>query len=113
MKKSRINRKKQVKKQLVRFLTALVLIVLTVCVILFSNKNITNADENGESVKLNKYYKTITIESGDTLWSIADEYKSGSNKNTKEFVSELKSMNNLHSDEIMSGQKLLVAYFAE
>lgn len=113
MKKNRIYRKKHAKKQLVRFLTALIIIVLTVCVILFTNKNVTNADENEESVKLNKYYKTITIESGDSLWSIATEYKSGSHKTTKEYVKELKSMNNLSSDQIVSGQKLLVAYFAE
>lgn len=113
MKKSRINRKKQAKKQLIRFMTALVIIVITVCVILFTNKNVTNADENGEFVKLNKYYKTITIETGDSLWSIASEYKTGSHKTTKEYVKELKSMNNLSSDQIVSGQKLLVAYFAE
>ncbi len=113
MKKSRNSKKNQAKKQLIRFMTALVIIIVTVCVILFTNKTVTNADESGEAAKLNKYYKTITIESGDTLWSIAKEYKSGEYKNTKEYVDELMSMNNLHSDEIMSGQKLLVAYFAE
>ena len=113
MKKSSRNKKNQGNKQVIRFFTALVIIVLTVCVILFSNKKITNANENSESVKLNKYYKTITIESGDSLWSIAKEYKTGSHKTTKEYLKELKSMNNLTSDQIISGQKLLVAYFAE
>lgn len=113
MKKSRRNTRKNARKQLNRFFTALVIIVITVCAILLLNKNVASADVNGEVPQLKKYYKTITIESGDTLWSIAKEYKSGSYKNTKEYVNELMSMNQLTSDEIISGQKLLVAYFAE
>ena len=84
---------------------------LTKCIILFSNHNVTNADESGNAVELTKYYKTITIQIGDTLWSIADEYKSGDYRTVQDYVDELRSMNDLHSDNILAGQKLVVAYF--
>ena len=84
-----------------------------VCIILFSNKNVTGADETGNVAELTKYFKTITIESGDTLWSIAKEYKSGDYKTTRDYVEELITMNNLHSDRITTGQKLIVAYYAK
>ena len=84
-----------------------------ICIILFSNKNITSANESGTAAPLTKYYKTITIEKGDTLWSIANEYMSGQYRSTKDYVKELRSMNGLHSDQITSGEKLVVAYFAE
>lgn len=98
---------------LTKFMLAVMVVAAAVCVILFSNKNVTVADETGEAVALTKYYKTITIEQGDSLWSIADEYKSGDYRTVQDYVNELKSMNNLHSDQISAGQKLVVAYFAE
>ena len=96
-----------------RFFLVLMVIVAAVCIILFGGKKITNAEESGNTLQLTKYYKTITIEKGDTLWSIANQYKSGDYRSTQEYVDELMSMNGLHSDGITSGQKLVVAYFAE
>ena len=97
---------------LTKFALALMVVAAAVCIILFSNKNVTNASESGNSVQLSKYYKTITIEKGDTLWSIAKEYKSGDYRTVQDYVEELRSMNNLHSDNILAGQKLIVAYFS-
>ena len=98
---------------LTKFFITLMVIAAAVCIILFSNKSVINADESGNAVQLTKYYKTITIEAGDTLWGIAEEYKSGDYKTTQDYVDELITMNKLHSDSITSGQKLIVAYFAE
>lgn len=113
MSKRKNKRKSRANGKIIRFFTALIVLSIVTCIILFANKNITNADENGDSIKLNKYYKTITIENGDTLWDIANTYKSGDYRTTKDYVDELMQMNNLHNDSIMSGQKLVVAYFDE
>ena len=64
----------------------------------------------GDAVQLKKYYKTITIQPGDTLWSIAKEYKT-SKYSTQEYVDELMIMNDLHNDNITSGMKLVVVYY--
>ncbi len=108
--KNRRNKKSRAKAKTARFFTALIVISIIVCVILFSNKNQVHAVEGAEEVSLNKYYKTITIQPGDTLWSIAEEYKTAG-CSTKEYVEELMLMNDLHNDNITSGQKLLITYY--
>lgn len=109
-KRKRVAKKNRV-SSLTKFFVTLMVLAAAVCIILFSNHNVTNADESGNKANLTKYYKTITIEAGDTLWSIAKEYKSGDYKSTQDYVDELISMNNLHSDQITSGEKLVIAYF--
>lgn len=114
MKQRRADAKKNTKyrtSSVTKFFITVMVIAAAICIILFSNRSVTNADESGNAVVLTKYYKTITIEPGDTLWSIAKEYKSGAYKTTQDYVDELISMNHLHSDAITSGQKLVVAYF--
>lgn len=110
MKKNRISRKQRRRAKAVRFFTALVVISVIVFVILFANKNQAQAVEGADSVPLKKYYKTITIQPGDTLWSIAGEYKMASST-TKEYVEELMIMNDLPNDDITSGMKLLITYY--
>ena len=104
------NRRNTKSRAIARFFTALVVISVIVCVILFANKNQVQAVEGTDTVPLKKYYKTITIQPGDTLWSIAGEYKTAG-CSTKEYVEELMLMNDLHNDNITSGQKLLITYF--
>ncbi len=110
MKRNRKNKKSRAKAKTARFLTALIVISVIVCVILFSNKNQAHAVEGTDTVPLHKYYKTITIQPGDTLWSIAGEYKMAS-CSTKDYVDELMLMNNLHNDNITSGMQLLITYY--
>ena len=60
-----------------------------------------------------RYYKSIRIENGDNLWTIADQYRQGSPMSVEEYVKELKQMNNLREDTIHAGQYLTVVYFQE
>lgn len=63
-----------------------------------------------EPVVPDKYYKSITIKTGDTLWNIAEEYITDDYESIEEYISVLKDMNNLHGDKILSGDKLVVVY---
>lgn len=60
-----------------------------------------------------KYYTSIEIQSGDSLWIIAERYKANSGKSTEELVEELKRMNALGGDIIHAGHYLTVPYYAE
>ena len=51
-------------------------------------------------------YESIRISGGDSLWSIAREYRGL--ENTADFVEELKVLNNLSSDRIQTGSYILV-----
>lgn len=72
----------------------------------------TMAEESSPPAK-NRYYTSIEIHSGDSLWSIAREYSKGGDINLEDYLKELKHMNNLKDDTIHSGQYLTVMYFSE
>jgi len=60
-----------------------------------------------------KYFKSIEIEAGDSLWSIAETYMSEEYDNITEYIDELKSMNGLTEDTIHEGRCLVVAYYSD
>lgn len=68
----------------------------------------TSTEESGVEYK---YYKSIKIEKGDSLWSIAKEYRTDAYESVQEYIDELMEINNLTSDEIHQGQYLIVAYY--
>ena len=110
MKKKKAQQKRRAKAKIGRFFTAFISIAVIVSVILFANKNQVHAVEDGNQPQMTKYYKSIVIQPGDTLWSIATEYKTSS-VSTKEYVEELMQMNGLHNDNITSGMKLVITYY--
>lgn len=59
-----------------------------------------------------KYYTCIQVNSGDTLWDIAQEYKTSEYASTKAYVEEIKEINHLSDDVITSGCYLMIPYYA-
>lgn len=75
---------------------------------------ISNAQDNDNSNDGQyKYFKSIEIAEGDTLWSIADEYASEQYGSVKDYINELKSMNDLKSDTIHAGEHIVIAYYSD
>ena len=64
----------------------------------------------GGSETINMYYSQVTIEKDDTIWEIAQEFDSGK-MTTKEYVKYIMDFNDIKSDKIMVGQKLIGPYF--
>ncbi|MFT4105844.1 MAG: LysM peptidoglycan-binding domain-containing protein [Lacrimispora sp.] len=58
-----------------------------------------------------KYYTSIEIQRGESLWSISERYRENSGLTTAQYMKELKNMNGLKEDIIHSGQYLTVMYF--
>lgn len=71
---------------------------------------IASAHENTDDQTVYKYYTSIQIQSGDTLWDIAEKTMTSEYDSTAEYVDVLKEMNGLTSDQIEAGQYLTVAY---
>ncbi len=63
-----------------------------------------------EQAAMERYYTSIEIQQGDSLWSIADKYCNNSGMTVKEYVKELKNINGLKEDIIHSGHYLTVMY---
>lgn len=61
-----------------------------------------------------KYYTSIRIQAGDTLWDIADTYCSPEYDTVSDYIEEICSINRLSSgDEIHSGQYIMVPYYSQ
>ncbi len=58
-----------------------------------------------------KYYTSIEIQEGDSLWSIAQEYRTEHYDSTQDYVDELVVLNDLTSETIHAGQHLMVVYY--
>lgn len=58
-----------------------------------------------------KYYKSIELSYGDTLWDIAEEYMTNDYDSIYEYIDELKNINGLESDDIHESRYLTVAYY--
>jgi len=59
-----------------------------------------------------KYYTTIEVEAGDSLWNIAGRYMEGQSCTREEYIRELCRINHLRGDSIQTGQVLTVAYYS-
>lgn len=61
-----------------------------------------------------KYYTSVVVESGDTLWSIADEYIDYDHyKNKNVYLAEVQKMNRLDDEmSIQEGQCLILPYYS-
>lgn len=80
------------------------MIVITV-ILIFAGVNLTF----GKTVSKNENvsYKEITISKGDTLWDISQKYKND-DESVKDYVNKIMEFNNMKSDRINAGQKLIV-----
>lgn len=59
-----------------------------------------------------KYYTSIRVEHGDTLWDIAMEYRTEEYESIQSYIEEVKSMNHLTSDKITDGMYLSIPYYS-
>lgn len=104
-------KRRVVKRQMKHFLIVL-LMVLAFCSGFFGH-TLLNARAAEDLVENERYYTSIQLKQGDSLWSIAERYMEGSGYSAAEYVEELKRMNGLKEEQIHSGEYLTVVYFTE
>ncbi|MDD2979189.1 MAG: LysM peptidoglycan-binding domain-containing protein [Hespellia sp.] len=89
-------------------------ILLFVCtlaiVTIFSGTLASAHDERTNKPADYTYYKSIEIQPGDTLWNIARTYMTDDYDSIESYISELKAINSLCSDDIQDSMYLMVAY---
>ncbi len=105
---NKIRREKELKRHIMLLGLSLILFVI-VAVLLFSTKS--EASDGSEAV-LYKYYRSVQVNSGDTLWSISMDYEENGYLSSKEFLSELKFINNCdENSSLKSGNFIIVPYY--
>ena len=74
---------------------------------------ISNAQDQEQGVTY-KYYTSVQVESGDSLWKLAEGFKDGHYGSTRDYVDEVVRINHLRDeDSIQSGQYLILPYYSE
>ena len=106
--RNRIRRIRHFRRQcfLVALAAALVLIFT-----LSYHAIVSNATEADAEVSY-KYYKSIEISYGDSLWAIADTYAGEQYASAKDYIEEVMHINHLSDDTLIAGQYLIVPYYS-
>lgn len=103
------NSRKQEKAQ--KYTTALfcsIVAVFMICSVIFGS-SLTQA---APAETTYKYYTSLKLEQGDTLWNIAKEYISDEYKDTQAYIEEVCAINHIAADEIHAGQYIVVPYYS-
>lgn len=72
-------------------------------IILAATGMFAQANENN-----NITYESIMIENNDTLWDIATKYCDTDEESISEYIDNIKEINNISSDKIVSGNYLII-----
>lgn len=92
------------------FIAIIVIIIVSLGILLGTGINaLASSDKPTGNYK---YYKSICIEEGDTLWDIAEEYMDDSVMNHDEYIREICELNNICKDDIHAGEYIIVSYHA-
>lgn len=106
------NNKRKRNKQLRRnrlYLILSLVVTITISVALFGFS--AKASDCEEQIAY-KYYTSIIIEEGDSLWSIANENYTEQFKSKKAYMKEIKEINGLSDEHLISGQYLIIPYYS-
>ena len=91
---------------------ALLTVFATVCMIMVCAISYDSIRSNASSGF--KYYTQVTVEAGENLWDIAEEYIDYDfYKDKNSYISEVRSINHLDSSgNIVAGQNLIFPYYS-
>lgn len=92
------------------FPVTLLIVMLTVLAFLVSGSVKTEAASAHTSYK---YYTSIRVESGDTLWNIAQENMSCEYSDIQEYIDEVCTINHITENDIHSGEYITIPYYSE
>lgn len=105
---NRIRRSQEIRRNMfLGMITVFLVILLAITLSSF----LSNA-KSSEEPTFYKYYTSIEVQSGDTLWSIAQNYKGEHYRNAQEYIREVMQMNALRNDKLVTGQHLIIPYYS-
>ncbi|MBQ8279414.1 MAG: LysM peptidoglycan-binding domain-containing protein [Roseburia sp.] len=105
---SRIRRQREAAQKRIAFLFCSLIAVVMIGSIIFG----TIHTQAAPAETTYKYYTSVQIESGDTLWAIASEYITDEYTDMNEYMEEVCAINHISEDEIHAGQYIVVPYYA-
>ena len=106
---NRIRRQRELRRHILIGFSA---IAFAICLSFIFFSFGTKAQSNDEEI-LYKYYKSIVVEEGDTLWCYAEIYGEESHYDShQEYIDEVMNMNSLTDENITAGQHIILPYYS-
>lgn len=96
------------KAALYAIITGFVLAAASIVLLLSGSKVSAHSDHVNQ-----KYFTSVEVNAGDTLWEIAQDYKTAEYPSTQAYVKEVMEINHLSDETITTGCYLMVPYYAE
>ena len=106
-------RKREVTVRRQKGILAIAIIAVVALGILLGTSMNALASSDKDIASYNKYYVSIRVESGDTLWTIADEYVDGFNIEKSEYIEEVCQINEISKNDIHAGDYIVVPYYSQ
>jgi cell division protein YceG involved in septum cleavage len=107
-----LNKRDAIVRKQKGLLALVILIVVSLGILLGTSINALASSQKDIS-SYNKYYKSICIESGDTLWAIADTYVEDFNISKADYIAEICEINQISQNEIHAGDYIVVPYYSQ
>lgn len=105
----RNNRREAVRNQRVVGISIVLIIVLAIVISIFSNTIRAQAAPAENSYK---YYTSVQVQKGDTLWSIANSYMTDEYTDITEYINEICTINHIDESDIHYGDYLTIPYYS-
>lgn len=93
--------------------TVLIILVMMAVMLLTGGFMTVRSSAKNSTADARRYYRSVEVAEGDTLWSFSSVYAEELGMNTKEYLKELKRVNGMESDRIIAGAKLIIICAAE
>lgn len=108
-----LNRRKRARQLRARFMFVMFTGMITICcAILFSVMNSKARVSADNEEILYKYYKTVEIQPGDTLWELAEANYSEEKQTISEYIKEVKNINHISDEKLISGYYIVLPYYS-
>jgi len=111
IRKNKIRRKNIVRRQ---YFMLMSLISILIFMIIFNLNTFTSDAQSDAYIPEYKYYKSIDIDSGDTLWGIASKmYSQDHYDDINDYIDEVCNINHLDcSSNLIEGESIIIPYYS-
>lgn len=105
----KVRRQREIRR---KFILAGIAVVLVLIFTLSYHALVSQANTGMEDISY-KYFTSIQIQAGDTLWSLADRYADEMHYASQDqYIAEVMEINHMADEDIYAGNYLIVPYYS-
>lgn len=106
-------KQKSVHNQILRFsvIFSIICIITITCGTSFVAAKSSAVSDTANTQITQKYYTSVFVKPGETLWKLAEQYMSDEYQNIDSYIAEVKTLNNLEDDQINAGSYICLPYY--